>query len=82
MSSVRCRGADTAPVKKPRAAHSTGRLRISCQTLRSIPKGVASSCPSTLLPTLDEARIASVNTSATTKRLRISRAMPSIEWPA
>ena len=51
MSSVRWRRAVTAPVKNIRAAHSTGRLSSSNQTLRSSPNGVASSLPKTLLPT-------------------------------
>ena len=79
MSSMCCRNARAAPLKNIRAAYSTGRLSSSCESLRSRPNGVASSCPNTFVPTLDQARIARVNTSASTKRLRIWRAIWSIE---
>jgi hypothetical protein len=68
-------------VKNIRAAQRTGRLSTSSQTLRSRPKGVARALPNTLLPTSDQARIASVKTSEAKKRLRISSAIPTIEWP-
>ena len=83
MSSVLLRSADTAPVKKiDDAQRTTGRLSSSSQTSRSMPNGVASSVPSSLVPTVDQATIGTVNSSATRKRLRMSRAIASIDIPA
>ena len=47
-----------------------------------MPNGVASSLPSSFVPTIDQATIGMVNTSATRKRLRMSRTIESIDMPA
>ena len=39
-------------------------------------------CPAASVPTIDQATIGTVNTSATRKRLRMSRAIASIDMPA
>lgn len=83
MSSVRARNAANAPEKKIDDAYTTtGRLSSSSHTSRSIPNGVASSRPSSSLPTIDHSTIGTVNTSATTKRLRMSRTIAAIDMPA
>ena len=47
-----------------------------------MPNGVASSVPSSFVPTIDQATMGMVNTSATRKRLRMSRSIESIDMPA
>ena len=46
-----------------------------------MPNGVASSLPSSFVPTIDQATIGMVNRSATRKRLRMSRSIASIDIP-
>ena len=47
-----------------------------------MPNGVASSVPSSFVPTIDHRTIGMVKTSATRKRLRMSRSIASIDMPA
>ena len=83
MSSVRARSAVSAPVKKMEEAYSTiGTLKTSSHTSRSTSNGVASSVPSSSVPTIDHSTVGTVKTSATTNRLRISRAIAVIDIPA
>ena len=49
---------------------------------RSMPNGVASSVPSRFVPTIDHRTMGMVKTSATRKRLRMSRSIASIDMPA
>ena len=83
MSSVRARSAVSAPVKKIDDAYpTTGRLSTNSHTSRSSANGVASSVPSSSVPTIDHSTIGTVKTSATTKRLRMSRTIAAIDRPA
>jgi hypothetical protein len=60
----------------------TGRLSRNCHSSMSSPNGTAGIEPNTVSPTGDQITIGIVKTSATRKRLRMSRTIASNDMPA
>ena len=82
MSSVLARRARTAPSKKIHAEYATtGSEAISATTSSRRPNGAGAPKCSTSRPIGDHSSTTTDSAAATTKRLRMSRAMSAIDPP-